>query len=120
MTKIGQVISSLTKKLILSRHLPHDPDAQLEADPLGDLHNLLPPSPPSSNNQSQHHGNNQSQHNSNNNQSQLPISVCLSDPVADRALRKTIKHIDNCSLSVMNGGSNNNVKQQQQGCVYFI
>jgi len=40
--------------------------------------------------------------------------MCLSDPVADRALRKTIKHIDNCSLSVMSGGSNNSVKQQQQ------
>jgi len=55
------------------QRLPHDPESDLlEADPLGDLQQQL---------------------------LHRPIAV-LSDPIADRQLRRTIKHIDNCSISV--------------------
>jgi len=72
--------------------LPHDPaDSELlEADPLCDLQH-----PPKSSTTISR-----------------PIATVLSDPIADRQLRKTIKHIENCSLTV-----NSNKQQSLQNLI---
>ena len=72
--------------------LPHDPaDAELlEADPLCDLQHPPKSSTPIT----------------------RPIAAVLSDPIADRQLRKTIKHIENCSLTV-----NSNKQQSLQNLI---